>query len=261
MFHLWTHAAGKLISDAPDSASSAATESKDFLAFKEHVGPTLRGLVSSCSASLGQMQDLLRSGLDPNQLVAMSFNSSILQDARAELEGRLKDFSTSHAVVLKRLYKDRSYESKDSFDLLGGVQRPAVDATQAGDFVFTVYFFIFNVEAFVGELTGLQSTFDSMHACDIRLMRGRQALQTSYGRPLGSLLYSAGIGMPSSQLDDETPNTHRWAIFKERLFSLSPRSRPSSLFPQVGHAVAFSDSLLIADSNSRSTSICPKLRG
>lgn len=211
------------MSNAKDDFGPEATV---FLAFKQLVGPSLVALADSC-----------RSGLKESR-IALSQPSSIgtrktLPDLQQRIEQARKAFSEAHADALRRLYRSKT-TTADAGNRLGFTSlnntalRSHTQFESDSESIFTVYFFLFNLEEFASEMLTLLPLVANLGKQEISLTLRQTTLSRKYGSFLGRLLCSVDFA-PSTR--DTRP--HRLNTLFARLTTLSPRSKSERLFPKV----------------------------
>lgn len=215
---------------------TATKRNQDFEAFEKHVGPALRTLVSTCRTTLRHMRTTFVQSTAGQVYYAVEDRTEPqllehLQDLRSALKQHNEEFVAAHAGILKRLQREHA-SSVDIDALLESNQRPAIDMSQAGDFVFTVYFFLFNIDAFVKEFDVLLHAFTQLQREELSLQYRRTMLSQTYGRFIGETLFRLDLGSLGRD-PDGAASTKRWSLLRARLFTLVPQAKSASLFPNV----------------------------
>lgn len=208
--------------------ATAVKRSQDFAIFEEHVAPSLTQLVNTCRSILKAMRaSFLRSAAGQSR---RQDNCGSIQVLRDSLRHHHQEFLSAHAGILHRLQQERT----SSVDLANLVEtdHPVLDTTKAGDFIFTVYFFLFNMDAFVQEFDILLKSFEQLRAEEHQLQDRRVLLRQTYGSLIGETLFRLDIGQMGRQ-NTEVKVTHRWRLLGARLLTLLPKSGSASLFPDV----------------------------
>lgn len=202
--------------------TSSQTESQpEFEVFEQHVGPPLRSLIVTCKAALKEMRSVfVHSSAGQKEKASLANDSGRLQSLRDALKDDLQTFSVAHAVILKRLYREYPASTESS----------SFDASQAGDYVFTFYFFLHSLESLVRELDRLLQIFIRLHEVEVTLEHRRDIFVKRFGTYLGSFIFGLDFWNDGKGVHSQP---QRWKQFRARLWKLNPLTTSDNLFRDV----------------------------
>ena len=140
-----------------------------------------------------------------------------LSKLHVDLSNALGLFTVAHGKALKSLYRryPASTGTTGDNEAETGV-RPVIDSSKPNESIFTLYFFLFNLEEFAKELLHLINLMIDVREEEEDLDRRRAALDQKYGRLLGYLIWAFDIGNVG-RFPSAGKKTQRFKTLRERL--------------------------------------------
>jgi hypothetical protein len=199
----------------PERSATLTEEVKVFLSFQELLGDTLGSVTKLCKRSCKTMRtSFTHSRANYSQLASNDLEAGdqigSLSKLHLQLGEALSDFTIAHGKALKVIYKNFPNTVGE------GEQAPEVLQPRPNEGIFTIYFFLFNLEEFAKELLHLMELFIAIREEEESLDRRRMVLDSRYGRVLSWFMYALDVGnvgrMPSAR-----KRTKRFKTLYDRL--------------------------------------------